>query len=107
MQGKYFHTILPGKGADGKRGVKHVVYWKQSQEPGAQPLKVNITVYDNDILQVVIVPTVHHVHHCYVGERVQLLALGVGVLPCSFQTSGAVHLITGKIYPSNNFQFLL
>ena len=64
--------------------MKHVVYWKQSQEPGAQQLKVNITVYDNDILQVGIVPTIHHVPQSRAGERVQLLALGVGVLPCSF-----------------------
>ena len=80
--------------------MKHVVYWKQSQEPGAQPLKVNITVYDNDILQVVhsVAPVSHHVSHSHVGERVQLLALGVGVLPCSLQTSGAVYLITGTIF---------
>ena len=64
--------------------MKHVVYWKQSQEQGAQPLKVNITVYDNDILQVGFIPTVRYVPQLRVGERVQLLALGVGVLPCSF-----------------------
>ena len=39
--------------AQDSRGVKHVVYWKHKNEAGAQPLKVNITVYDNDILQVI------------------------------------------------------
>ena len=39
--------------AQDSRGVKHVVYWKHTNEAGAQPLKVNITVYDNDILQVI------------------------------------------------------
>ena len=39
--------------AQDSRGVKHVVYWKHTNEAGAQPIKVNITVYDNDVLQVV------------------------------------------------------
>ena len=39
------------KGTKG-RGTRHVVYWKHTNESGVQPLKVNLIVYDNDVLQV-------------------------------------------------------
>ena len=34
------------------RGMRHVVYWKHTNEAGVQPLKVNLIIYDNDVLQV-------------------------------------------------------
>ena len=33
-------------------GVRHVVYWSLGADAGSQSLKVNLIVYDNDILQV-------------------------------------------------------
>ena len=39
------------KGTKG-RGTRHVVYWKHTNESGVQPLKVNLIVYENDVLQV-------------------------------------------------------
>ena len=53
------------QGAEGNRGVKHVVYWKHTNEAGAQPLKVNITVYDNDILQVIFFSIVCSINSLY------------------------------------------
>ena len=36
------------------QGVRHVVYWRHSTDPGlqVQPLKVNLILYENDVLQV-------------------------------------------------------
>ena len=36
------------------QGVRHVVYWRHSTDQGVQlqPLKVNLILYDNDVLQV-------------------------------------------------------
>ena len=35
------------------RGIRHVIYWKHpNTEPGSQPMKVNLILYENDILQV-------------------------------------------------------
>jgi len=40
------------KGTKG-RGIRHVIYWKHpNTEPGSQPMKVNLILYENDILQV-------------------------------------------------------
>ena len=32
--------------------MRHVVYWKHTNEAGVQPLKVNLIIYENDVLQV-------------------------------------------------------
>ena len=32
--------------------MRHVVYWKHTNESGVQPLKVNLIIYENDVLQV-------------------------------------------------------
>ena len=37
------------------QGVRHVVYWRHYTDPGGlqvQPLKVNLILYNNDVLQV-------------------------------------------------------
>ena len=34
------------------RGVRHVIFWKYNNENGTQPVKVNLVVYENDVLQV-------------------------------------------------------
>ena len=36
------------------QGVRHVVYWRHSTDPAlqVQPLKVNLILYENDVLQV-------------------------------------------------------
>ena len=51
------NTFLPAtkmlkllQGAQG-RGTRHVVYWNLN-ETGMQPLKVNLIIYENDVLQV-------------------------------------------------------
>ena len=38
------------------QGVRHVVYWRHSTDQGVQlqPLKVNLILYDNDVLQVLL-----------------------------------------------------
>ena len=40
------------------RGVRHVVYWRHSIDT-VQPLKVNLILYENDVLQVryLLIPT--------------------------------------------------
>lgn len=35
---------------------RHVVYWNHNWESGAQQLKVNLIVYDNDVMQVRVAP---------------------------------------------------
>ena len=39
------------QGASG-RGIRHVVFWKYTNEINVQPIKVNLVVYENDLLQV-------------------------------------------------------
>ena len=45
---------------EGAQGTRHVVYWNYTNEDGggAQPLKVNLLVYENHVLQV---RSTHHV----------------------------------------------
>ena len=45
-------SIVKYQGAKGL-GTRHVVYWNHPYESGAQPLKVNLIIYENDVLQVV------------------------------------------------------
>ena len=44
-------TLMLYQGAQG-RGTRHVVYWNHPHEAGAQPLKVNLIIYENDVMQV-------------------------------------------------------
>ena len=46
-----FNQSVATQGTKG-RGTRHVIYWKHTNEAGVQPLKVNLIVYENDILQV-------------------------------------------------------
>ena len=43
--------ILPWQGTRG-RGVRHVVYWRHDTDIGVHSLKVNLILYENDVLQV-------------------------------------------------------
>ena len=81
-----------------------MVYWKHSQEAGAQPLKVNITVYDNDILQVtnpnILSTVLRFVFLIAAGKGIKLFPLGVGMLPSNVKTGGFVLHLGGRV--SNN-----
>ena len=47
-------VVYVGVQATKGQGVRHVVYWRHSTDPGlqVQPLKVNLILYENDVLQV-------------------------------------------------------
>ena len=81
-----------GQGARGT-GTRHVVYWRHTKENGVQPLKVNLIIYDNDILQVKIFLQCYFIllvgrTCCGSGHRVQLLSLGSGVLSMHGEAGG-------------------
>ena len=58
------------------------MYWKHTNESGVQPLKVNLIVYDNDLLQVrsdnVYIPT--YTEESLLGYWVEFLSLDIRVL---------------------------
>ena len=51
MQNLKIFVFVVVQGAAG-RGVRHVVFWKYTNEANIQPVKVNLVVYENDLLQV-------------------------------------------------------
>ena len=64
------------------RGVRHVVYWKHTNESGVQPLKVNLIVYDNDVLQVKVSTILKRKIQLSIpeGDRIKFLLVDIRVL---------------------------
>ena len=69
-----------------------MIYWKHSNEAGVQPMKVNLIIYENDVLQVSGWENCkQNKHLSMLGDWIQLLPLDSGLLSRDGKAGGYHH----------------